>query len=92
MAEDTSDGAPLEDVMPADHTGIVTMEHKSDGCEVLIKMTSQSDYTYLIPVALETRYRKEGLELQFNFVASRAPQGECTMGQMAVIQDIGYIK
>ena len=89
-AEDLSDGRPGEDVMPARHTGIVSVDFKDQGCDLLIKMTSKSEYEYLIPVQLDTKYRKPGLELKFDFVPSRAPQGDCKTGQMALLENVGY--
>jgi len=88
---DNNDDVALQaDMMPVQNTGTVTMAFKEEGCAVLIKITSKSDFEYLIPIELDIKYRKEGLNLRFNFVPSRAPQGDCTMGQMAVLEDISY--
>ena len=71
IPENTDDVAPQADIMPIRNTGTVTMAFKDEGCDVLIQMTSKSDFEYLTPVELDSNFRKEGLNLRFNFVPSR---------------------
>jgi hypothetical protein len=67
--------------------GVVTNEFEKDGCLWLIKLEGQND-TYLIPVQLEDKFKKNGLKVEFAFHYSRISQGACQIGQPAVLEDI----
>ncbi len=88
---DNSDMKPSEDVL-VEHVGTVTTAFADQGCDVLIQMNSQSEYTDLIPIGLDDKYKKDGLVLRFNYRVSRAHQGDCRKGQAAILEDISISK
>ncbi|HRH38272.1 MAG TPA: hypothetical protein PK760_08000 [Flavobacteriales bacterium] len=72
-------------------TGRVTTSFAGDACPWLVKLDGVSG-TYLIPIAMDERYRKNGLHLRFTYRASRANNGGCMKGQTAILEDITLIE
>ncbi len=71
-------------------TGRVTKAFAGDGCPWLIRV-DHSDNLYLIPIALEEKYKQDGLQLTFKYRPSRASSGECRKGSPAVIEEISIV-
>lgn len=72
----------------ANYSGEVTTDFAKDGCPVLIQYKDSEELKYLIPVQLDEQFKKHGLKISFSFHYSRIMQGECQMGQPAVLEDI----
>lgn len=72
----------------AEFDGVVTNEFLKDGCPWLIKYQEGTEDRYLIPVQLDNDLKKNGLKVKFRFHLSRIAQGDCQIGQPAVIEDI----
>ena len=87
---DNTDEKPKEDIR-TEHVGTVTTAFAEDGCDVLIQVNSKSEHAYLIPIALDDKYKKDGLVLKFNYRVSRAHQGDCKKGQAAILEDIAIM-
>lgn len=47
-----------------------------------------ADNLYLIPIALDDKYKQNGLQLTFKYRPSRASSGECRKGNPAVIEEV----
>lgn len=70
------------------YLGTVTNQFSQKGCNWLVKYNDGGEHKYLIPVQLEGRYKKNGLKIEFGFYLSRIKQGNCQMGQPAVLENI----
>jgi hypothetical protein len=81
--------APVEPVIM--HSGTVTMKGERDGCPLLVMLDPASSKQMLIPIGLDDKYRKEGLQLKFSYRLSRASSGECGKGTPAILEDITVI-
>ncbi len=68
-------------------TGRVTTAFAGDGCPVLIRV-DHADNLYLIPIALDEKYKQNGLQLTFKYRPSRASSGDCRKGSPAVIEEV----
>lgn len=68
-------------------TGRVTTNYAGDGCPLLIRVEGV-DGLYLIPIALEEKYKQDGLRLTFKYRPSRASSGDCRRGSPAVLEEI----
>ena len=71
-------------------TGRVTNAFAGDGCPWLIRV-DHADNLYLIPIALEEKYKQDGLQLTFKYRPSRASSGECRKGSPAVIEEVSIV-
>ncbi len=71
-------------------TGRITNAFASDGCPWLIRV-DHADNLYLIPIALEEKYKQNGLQLTFKYRPSRASSGECRKGSPAVIEEVSIV-
>lgn len=71
-------------------TGRVTTAFAGDGCPVLIRV-DHADNLYLIPIALDDKYKQNGLQLTFKYRPSRASSGECRKGSPAVIEEVSVV-
>ena len=72
-----------------EYIGTVTNQFEQQGCEWLIQFNDGVEDKYLIPVQLEEEFKKNGLKVVFSFHYSRISQGDCQMGQPAVLEEIG---
>lgn len=72
----------------AEFDGVVTNKFQKEGCDWLIKYEEGAEDKFLIPVALDDEFKKDGLKVEFRFHLSRISQGDCQMGQPAVIEHI----
>jgi hypothetical protein len=81
--------APAEPVRM--HSGTVTLKAEKDGCPLLVMLDPASSKEALIPIGLDDKYRKEGLQLKFSYRVSRASSGECGKGTPAILEDITVI-
>ncbi|MCF8277795.1 MAG: hypothetical protein K9J17_13760 [Flavobacteriales bacterium] len=68
--------------------GEVTTKFAKDGCPILIQYKEGTELKYLIPVQLDEQFKKNGLKVNFTFHYSRIAQGECQIGQPAVLEEI----
>lgn len=64
------------------------MKYAEQGCALLVEVQSNSEHQWLFPIALNDKFKKEGLQINFNYRLSRAPQGECNIGQTAVLEKV----
>lgn len=71
-----------------EYIGTVTNQFEQQGCEWLIQFNDGVEDKYLIPIQLEQDFKKNGLKVVFSFHYSRISQGNCQMGQPAVLEDI----
>lgn len=71
-----------------EYVGIITNEFEKDGCPWLIVYNDGVEDKYLIPVQLDDAFKKNGLKVEFEFHYSRIAQGDCQMGQPAVLEEI----
>lgn len=71
-------------------TGKVTTAFAGDGCPLLVRVEGV-DGLYLIPIALEEKYKEDGLRLTFKYRPSRASSGECRRGSPAVLEEISVL-
>jgi hypothetical protein len=69
--------------------GRVTTEFIGDGCPLLIKLEETG--IYIIPVAMEDNYKRNGLRLKFKYRPSRASSGECRKGNPAVLEEVTVV-
>jgi hypothetical protein len=67
--------------------GRVTTAFAEEACPVLVKLDDVSG-TFLIPIALEERFKKNGLHLRFKYRPSRANNGGCMKGQTAILEEV----
>ena len=70
------------------YIGLVTNQFEQQGCEWLIQFNDGVEDKYLIPIQLEQDFKKNGLKVVFSFHYSRISQGNCQMGQPAVLEEI----
>jgi hypothetical protein len=71
-------------------TGRVTTAFAGDGCPVLIRV-DHADNLYLIPIALDDKYKQNGLQLTFKYRPSKASSGDCRKGSPAVIEEVSVV-
>ncbi len=69
-------------------TGIITTAFASAGCPLLIQLQPAGEVEYLIPIALDDRYKKDGMRLKFTSRPSKASSGNCGKGQPAILENI----
>jgi hypothetical protein len=81
--------APLEPILM--HSGTVTLSQAKEGCPLLVRLDPQKTGEVLIPIGLDDKYQKEGLQLKFSYRPSRASSGECMKGTPAILEDITVI-
>jgi hypothetical protein len=62
--------------------------YAAEGCPHLVEITTPEGKQWLIPIALDTQYLKDGLKLRFKHRPSRASSGSCTKGQPAILEEI----
>lgn len=72
------------------NTGRVTTAFAGDGCPVLIRV-DRADNLYLIPIALDEKYKQNGLQLTFKYRPSRASSGDCRKGSPAMIEEVSIV-
>ena len=72
-------------------TGRVTTAFAEEACALLVKLDDVSG-TYLIPIALEERFKQNGLHLRFKYRPSRANNGGCMKGQTAILEEVSVAK
>jgi hypothetical protein len=84
--------------------GVVTSEQKRMGCDLLIRVITKEDVdkvtdstslfttTYLYPVQLDEKYRKDGLKIKFRYRPSRAFSGACVVGMPAIFEEVSLIE
>ena len=70
------------------YIGTVTNQFEQQGCEWLIQFNDGVEDKYLIPIQLEHDFKKNGMKVVFSFHYSRISQGNCQMGQPAVLEEI----
>lgn len=68
--------------------GRVTNGFANDGCPWLISIEKEGSTIYLIPIALDDQYKKDGLHLKFTYRPSKASSGGCMKGQPAILEGI----
>lgn len=71
-------------------TGRVTNAFAGDGCPWLIHV-DHADNLYLIPIAMDEKYKKDGLRITFKYRPSKASSGECRKGSPAVIEEVSVV-
>ena len=71
-------------------TGRITNAFAGDGCPWLIRV-DHADNLYLIPIALDEKYKKDGLQLTFKYRPSKASSGDCRKGSPAVIEEVSVV-
>lgn len=71
-------------------TGRITTNFAGDGCAILIKLDGVGN-TYLLPIALEEKFKKNGLQLRFKYRPSKASSGDCLKGQPAILEEISVV-
>lgn len=71
-------------------TGRVTTAFAAEACPVLVKLDDVGG-TYLIPIAMEERFKRHGLHLRFKYRPSRANNGGCLKGQTAILEEITVV-
>ncbi len=81
--------APAEPVLM--YSGIVTLSQAKEGCPVLIRLDPQKTGEVLIPIGLDEKFQKEGMQLKFSYRPSRASSGSCMKGTPAILEDITAI-
>lgn len=89
----TLDSAKAVEQQEADagySTGRVTTAFAEEACPVLVKLDDVSG-TYLIPIALEERFKQHGLHLRFKYRPSRANNGGCLKGQTAILEEVSVV-
>jgi hypothetical protein len=72
-------------------SGTVMLGLAKEGCPLLIRLDPQKSGEVLIPIGLDERYWKEGMQLKFSYRVSRASSGACKQGTPAIIEDISVI-
>lgn len=70
--------------------GHITSELSKEGCPYLLQYKEGKEDKFLIPVQLEDKFKQNGLKVKFKFHYSRIKQGECQMGQPAVLEFIEF--
>jgi hypothetical protein len=70
--------------------GRMTSAHASEGCAWLMKLEDAGGL-FLLPIALEDRYKKEGLRLKFRYRPSKASSGDCLKGSPAILEEITVV-
>lgn len=97
------DGFPDETILSEELIGVVTSEQKRMGCDLLVRVISNDDKneitdstslftaTYLYPVQLDEKYRKDGLKIKFRYRPSRAFSGACVVGMPAIFEDVSLV-
>lgn len=70
--------------------GKVTTSYESDGCPYLIHLKTPlgEDIKFLIPIGLDEEFLSDGMMLKFEYVFSRANQGNCYIGTPAVLSNV----
>lgn len=66
--------------------GRVTTQFIGDGCPLLIKLEGTG--IYIIPVALDEKFKRNDLRLKFKYRPSKASSGECQKGNPAVLEEV----
>ncbi|MCB9193756.1 MAG: hypothetical protein H6597_04415 [Flavobacteriales bacterium] len=84
MATATDNAAPLT-------KGTVTSEHAAEGCPWLVRIDDAGGTRYLIPVALEDKYLRDGSHITFTYRPSRANSGNCGLGDPAILEGVKVI-
>lgn len=80
---------PAQTVMM--YSGVVTLTQAKDGCPLLVRLDPQKTGEVLIPIGLDEKYQREGLQLKFSYRPSRASSGSCMKGTPAILEDIHII-
>ena len=91
--KNTLDSAKAVEQQEADagySTGRVTTAFAEEACPILVKLDDVSG-TYLIPIALEERFKQNGLHLRFKYRPSRANNGGCLKGQTAILEEVSVV-
>ena len=70
------------------HSGTITLGAASEGCPLLLRLDPEKEGQWLLPIALDEQYQKEGLRLKFSYRPSRASSGSCTKGTPAILENI----
>ena len=70
--------------------GRMTSAHVSEGCAWLVKLEDAGGLV-LLPIALEDRYKKDGLRLKFRYRPSKASSGDCLKGSPAILEEITIV-
>lgn len=71
--------------------GRMTSAHAADGCAWLVKLEDAGGL-FLLPIALEDRYKRDGLRLRFRYLPSKASNGGCLKGSPAVLEEITVVQ
>lgn len=70
------------------HSGTIMLGAASEGCPLLLRLDPEKEGQWLLPIALDKQYQKEGLRLKFSYRPSRASSGSCTKGTPAILENI----
>ncbi len=79
-------GTPKVELEEGRYIGVVTSEYAKDGCAWLIRFRDGEEEKFLIPVQLSEECKKHGQEIEFGYHLSRISQGECQLGQPALLE------
>ncbi|MBK7086096.1 MAG: hypothetical protein IPH53_16100 [Flavobacteriales bacterium] len=79
-----STGSAVEGLL----TGTMTTAFANEGCAFLVVLDQPTEFTHLLPIALDEQYLKDGVKLSFTYRLSRASSGNCAKGQPAILENI----
>ena len=69
-------------------TGMITSQFAEEGCPWLVQITTRGQEAFLIPIALDEQYLKNGMRLRFTHRPSKASSGQCGKGDPAILENI----
>ena len=70
------------------HSGTIMLGAAAEGCPLLLRLDPEKEGEWLLPIALDEQYLKEGLRLKFSYRPSRASSGSCTKGTPVILENI----
>lgn len=70
--------------------GRMTSAFSGEGCAWLVKLEDAGGL-FLLPIALEERYKRNGLRLKFRYRPSKASSGDCLKGSPAILEEITVV-
>ena len=83
----TNEAPPVETNNEA-VSGLITSQFAEEGCPWLVQITTRGQEAFLIPIALDEQYLKNGMRLRFTHRPSKASSGRCGKGDPAILENI----